>query len=109
MLVPTLGMEPLAFLATQPVWQAAQPITVNVDYDGPLTFASIHVSVILARCVSVPAFGAMDEVADLQEASAVEYSTAKRCSIASLSNLLIFDVSTMHTTKLWRSTKYPFC
>lgn len=59
MLVPTLGMEPLAFLATQPVWQAAQPITVNVDYD-------------------VPAFGAMDEVADLQEASAVEYSTAKR-------------------------------
>ena len=32
----------------------------------------------------------MDEVADLQEASAVEYSTAKRCSIASLSNLLIF-------------------
>lgn len=32
----------------------------------------------------------MDEVSDLQEASAVEYSAAKRCSIASLSNLLIF-------------------
>lgn len=44
MLVPTLGMEPLAFLATQPVWQAAQPITVNVDYDGLLTFASIHMA-----------------------------------------------------------------
>ena len=32
----------------------------------------------------------MDEVADLQEASAVEYSTAKRCLIAPLSNLLNF-------------------
>ena len=31
---PASGMEPLALLATQPVWQAAQPITVNVDYDG---------------------------------------------------------------------------
>lgn len=32
----------------------------------------------------------MDEVADLQEASAVEYSTAKRYFIALLGNLLIF-------------------
>ena len=44
MLVPSLGMEPLAFLATQPVWQAAQPITVNVDYDGLLSFACVRMS-----------------------------------------------------------------
>jgi hypothetical protein len=36
LLNPVRGMEPLALLATQPVWQAAQPITVNVDYDGKL-------------------------------------------------------------------------
>ena len=30
------AMEPLALLATQPVWQAGQPITLNVDYDGGL-------------------------------------------------------------------------
>ena len=31
-------MEPLAPLAiqTQPVWQAGQPTTVNIDYDGVL-------------------------------------------------------------------------
>ena len=31
-----VGMEPLALLATQPVWQAGQPVTINVDYDGGL-------------------------------------------------------------------------
>ena len=31
-----VGMEPLALLATQPVWQAGQPVTINVDYDGEL-------------------------------------------------------------------------
>lgn len=31
---PTVAMEPLALLATQPAWQAGQPVTVNVDYDG---------------------------------------------------------------------------
>lgn len=36
LLMPTFGMEPLALLATQPVWQAAQPISVNVDYNGAL-------------------------------------------------------------------------
>ena len=29
-----VGMEPLALLATQPAWQAGQPVTINVDYDG---------------------------------------------------------------------------
>merc|ERR1712166_820033 len=53
------GMEPLALLATQGHWQAAQPIVVNVDYD-------------------VPAFGTTDEIEDLRKASAVEYTTAKR-------------------------------
>ena len=47
LLNPVRGMEPLALLATQPVWQAAQPITVNVDYDGKLQicvlrFVSAH-------------------------------------------------------------------
>ena len=32
--VPARGMEPLALLATQGHWQAAEPIVVNVDYDG---------------------------------------------------------------------------
>ena len=35
-----VGMEPLALLATQPVWQAGQPVTINVDYDGELPFQS---------------------------------------------------------------------
>lgn len=56
---PNVAMEPLALLATQPVWQAGQPVSVNVDYD-------------------VPAFGTMDEIADLQDASAMEYKVAKR-------------------------------
>lgn len=30
------GMEPLALLATQPVWQAGKPVEVEVDYDGAL-------------------------------------------------------------------------
>ena len=29
-----MGLEPLALLATQPVWQAGDPMTVNVEYDG---------------------------------------------------------------------------
>ena len=32
--VSARGMEPLALLATQGHWQAAEPIVVNVDYDG---------------------------------------------------------------------------
>ena len=34
--MPAFGMEPLAFLAAQPAWQAGEPIPVNVDYDGAL-------------------------------------------------------------------------
>ena len=30
------GMEPLAPLAAQPVWQAGKPVKVEVDYDGTL-------------------------------------------------------------------------
>lgn len=54
-----LGMEPLAALAKQPMWQAAKPITVNIDYD-------------------VPAFGTLDEISDLKKASSLEYSLAER-------------------------------
>ena len=31
----SMCMEPLAALAVQPVWQAGEPIAVNVDYDVP--------------------------------------------------------------------------
>jgi hypothetical protein len=57
--MPAFGMEPLAFLAAQPAWQAAQPIPVNVDYD-------------------VPAFGTIDAIADLQDASNIEHKVAIR-------------------------------
>nr|ABI14397.1 unknown [Karlodinium veneficum] len=53
------ALEPLAMLAIQPVWQAAKPIPVNIDYD-------------------VPAFGTLDELADLRKASLVEYKVAQR-------------------------------
>lgn len=84
------GMEPLALLATQPVWQAAQPITVNVDYDGKLQicvlrFVSAH------SCMysfPVPAFGTIDEVMELQQASKVEYDIAKRCALPAYSSPL---------------------
>jgi len=74
------GMEPLALLATQPVWQAAQPITVNVDYDGKLQNCALRPAAAyfyLCSC-SVPAFGTIDEVMELQQASMVEYKVAKR-------------------------------
>lgn len=58
------GMEPLAVLAKQPVWQAGVPMAVNVDY-------------------SVPAFGVLDELGDLQKASDVEYRIAERISMLS--------------------------
>ena len=35
------GMEPLALLATQGHWQAAQPIVVNVDYDGEIRHSCV--------------------------------------------------------------------
>ena len=46
-------MEPLAALAVQPVWQAGEPIEVNIDYD-------------------VPAFGAQDAAMQLQTLSNFE-------------------------------------
>jgi len=55
----TLAMEPLAPLSVQPAWQAAEPVAVNVNYD-------------------VPAFGYMDEVSELRQASALEFLAAKR-------------------------------
>lgn len=82
LLNPARGMEPLALLATQPVWQAAQPITVNVDYDGKLHICVLS-SVSAQSCLclsSVPAFGTIDEVMELQQASKVEYDIAKRCA-----------------------------
>ena len=72
------GMEPLALLATQPVWQAAQPITVNVDYDGKLQNCALRLVVAYSYLCSVPAFGTIDEVMELQQASKVEYKVAKR-------------------------------
>ena len=80
LLNPAWGMEPLALLATQPVWQAAQPITVNVDYDGKLQFCALRFAgANLCSCsCSVPAFGTIDEVLELQQASKVEYKVAKR-------------------------------
>ena len=38
---PSVGMEPLAILSKQAVWQAGEPIAVNVDYDG-IPLAQIH-------------------------------------------------------------------
>merc|ERR1719487_1442029 len=46
-------MEPLAPLAVQPVWQAGEPIAVNVDYD-------------------VPAFGPRDAAVNAQTLSHIE-------------------------------------
>ena len=45
--------EPLAPLAVQPVWQAGEPVAVNVDYD-------------------VPAFGPQDAAVNVQTLSNVE-------------------------------------
>lgn len=45
-------MEPLAPLSSQPVWQAGEPISINVDYD-------------------VPAFGPEDKAVDAQMLSDV--------------------------------------
>ena len=36
-----LALEPLAPLASQAVWQAAEPVSVNVEYDGKRAFAAI--------------------------------------------------------------------
>ena len=36
-----LALEPLAPLASQPVWQAAEPISVNVEYDGKRAFMAL--------------------------------------------------------------------
>ena len=46
-------LDPIASLAEQPVWQAAEPIAVTVDYD-------------------VPAFGPQDVALDLQTLSSIE-------------------------------------
>ena len=83
LLNPVYGLEPLASLATQPVWQAAQPITVNVDYDGKLQMCALRfVSTHSCMCsFPVPAFGTIDEVMELQQASKVEYDIAKRCAL----------------------------
>eukprot|EP00973_Karenia_brevis_P004695 644201-Karenia_brevis.AAC.2 len=58
-------MEPLAALAVQPVWQAGKPIEFNINYDGGWSN-------------SLPAFGLLDEIPDLQGASLVEYEVAHR-------------------------------
>jgi len=55
-----LGLEPLALLAhPQPVWQAAEPIEVNVDFD-------------------VPVYGAVDAASKLQKTSSVANSLVER-------------------------------
>ena len=46
-----LALEPLAPLAAQPVWQAAEPVSVNVEYDGTRFFAPIREN---SRDVDVP-------------------------------------------------------
>ena len=80
---PTVAMEPLALLATQPAWQAGQPVTVNVDYDGEtISFVGPFCKSTAILFSSVPAFGTMDEVADLQDVSMTEYKVAKRCKCA---------------------------
>ena len=69
-----IALEPLAPLASQPVWQAAEPVSVNVEYDGKRAFPAISENARdLAFCVRVvPVFGAMDELRELKKASAVE-------------------------------------
>jgi hypothetical protein len=81
LLVPARGMDPLALMATQGHWQAAEPIVVNVDYDGGSGLLCVLAGVahICAQCNAVPAFGTTDEIEDLRKASAVEYAVAKRC------------------------------
>lgn len=32
-----LALEPVAVAATQHVWQAGEPATINVDYDGTVS------------------------------------------------------------------------
>ena len=48
------AMEPLAPLAQQPLWQAAEPMQVNIDFD-------------------VPAFGLTEEIRRLRDASSIEH------------------------------------
>merc|ERR1712032_367006 len=48
-------LEPVAPLASQPVWQAGEPLVINVDYD-------------------VPSFGAKEEMAQLAKAARMESS-----------------------------------
>ena len=72
-----VGMEPLALLATQPVWQAGQPVTINVDYDGGLPSQRLLCHTyffvfFVSACIT------MDDIADLQDASQAEYKIAKR-------------------------------
>ena len=54
----------MALLAKQPVWQAAEPISVNVDFD-------------------VPARGINDELAKLREASSLENQISERRALMS--------------------------
>lgn len=57
--VHVCALEPLAPLAFQPLWQAGEPMTVNVDFD-------------------VPENGPVDEQRVWDEASAVERQVAAR-------------------------------
>ena len=71
------SMEPLAILASQPVWQAGEPMKVTMDYDGAEFYLFVRVHTehrgYGARCRvwSVPATGAMDEIAAVREVSAL--------------------------------------
>ena len=52
------AMEPLAPLAQQPLWQAAEPISVNIDFD-------------------VPAFAFTEEIQRLRDSSNIEKLVAQ--------------------------------
>jgi len=56
-----LALEPAAALATQPDWQASEPIPVSVSFD-------------------VPAYGASDALAKLETAASVEAKLAQKSS-----------------------------
>ena len=75
-----IAMEPSAFLAQQPVWQAGRPIPVSVDFEGVFFKKEMRTVSFFCMCMLVPRDGASAESKSMKRAFEIEHELADQIS-----------------------------
>ena len=80
------SMEPLAMLASQPVWQAGEPMKVVVDYDGEQNRFCCAEGFYISR---------------LQSQQRALWMKSQRCARPALMNGMVFAKLSWQIERLW--------